>query len=160
MVPIPSFSEDKSSLDSIECKALSALSQEEKIEFGLDHKDPLANCEITVLENNKVICYRCLDEYFFDGNANKCRKREEYSTMEGCEVSYDNVHCVFCQDDKQFDFTSGKCISKDHKIDMTKLNSQMGFQYQDYNEVVEGKNEDLLDGVYDRGQESFDEDFN
>ena len=148
MVPIPELDSDSGEIKSIACKSQKDLSKEEKTQFGLDTKDVLANCEITVLEANRVICYKCQKRYFYDGAAQKCRLSSEYSTMKGCALTYDNVHCMFCQNGMQLDITSGKCISKSHKIDFSKLNSGMGPQYELENQAISDRDEQMQSQMY------------
>lgn len=162
LVPVPAFSEDSSEIESISCESQSSLSKEQQTQLGLDVKHSLDNCEVTVLENGKVVCFKCLDKFFYDGSSQKCRRRSEYSTMQGCALSYDNTHCMFCQDAFQLDITSGRCLSRNRKVDFSKLDSGMGPQYDLENQAKQQRDEQMTgqmynwDGYNDDGQNQYE----
>ena len=159
MVPVPKINSSTQEIESISCKNQTELSNDEKIQLGLNTKDVLSNCEITELENNKVVCYKCEDDYFYDGAAKKCRASIEYSTMKGCSLTFDNVHCMFCKDGMQLDITSGKCFSRRHKIDFSKLDSGMGPQYEDENSDDQNRDDQMLSQMYQAGGQSSEPEF-
>jgi hypothetical protein len=152
LVPVPKYNEEDNEIESITCESKKKLSKDQKAQLGLDIKHVLENCEITVLENNKVVCFKCMSDFFYDGAAQKCRRRKEYSTMQGCALTYDNVNCMFCQDNFQLDFSSGKCISKSEKIDFSKLDSGMGPQYQLENQDAQQREEQMNSQMYNWDQ--------
>ena len=147
-VPVPDIDPSTQEIKSIACKSQTELSNDQKVQLGLTAKDVLENCEITELEANKVVCYKCKDDYFYDGAAHKCRATIEYSTMRGCSLTFDNVHCMFCKDGLQLDITSGKCFAKNHKIDFSKLDSGMGPQYEDEHQAVQDRDEQMQSQMY------------
>ena len=157
VVPIPKLNPETSEIETIECLDLESLDKDQKTQFGLDLKDVLLNCDTTALENNKVICYKCEEEFFYDGSSQKCRRSDEYSTMENCSLTFDNVHCQFCHRDTQMDFTSGKCISKKHKIEFNKLDTGMGPQFEQENLAVNQRHQDIQGRMFDSGN-SFSDD--
>jgi hypothetical protein len=148
IVPVPELDSETGEIKNISCENQKNLSNDQKKQLGLDVKEVLKNCEITVLEGNKVICYKCHDGFFYDGASQKCRHTAEYSTMKGCSLTYDNVHCMFCQNGMQLDITSGKCISKTHKIDFSKLDSGMGPQYNLENQAYNQREEQMQSQMY------------
>lgn len=150
MIPVPEKVKETNEILSIQCLPLKSLKKPQLDDLGLDPHNSLENCEATVLENGKVLCYRCAPNHFYDAAAQLCRKTEEYSTMQGCAVTYDNVHCVFCQSAWQMDFTSGKCIGQDRLVKFKNVDSGMGPQY-------EQENKSIAEGRSEFGQKMFDD---
>ena len=148
IVPVPDLDSETGEIKDISCQPQTDLTKDQKVQLGLDIKEALKHCEITVLEGNKVICYKCHDGFFYDGASQKCRHSSQYSTMKGCALTYDNVHCMFCQNGMQLDITSGKCLSKTHKVDFSKLDSGMGPQYSLENQAYQNREEQMQSQMY------------
>ena len=107
---------------SIECKAFDEVHEELLKEMNIKDESKFDNCEATIFENKQIMCFKCADGYHYDGIHHKCRESKDFPGLEGCSVSFDNSHCVFCNSDLQMDITNGKCISKDAQIDYNSLN--------------------------------------
>ena len=142
IIPVPNMVKESNEILSIQCLSLKSLKKPQLDDLGLDQHGSLENCDATTLENGKVVCYRCSQNHFYDSAAQLCRKTKEYSTMEGCAVTYDNVHCVFCQAAWQLDYTSGKCIGQDRKVKFKNVDAGMGPQFEQENKsMAEGRTE-------------------
>lgn len=148
IVPVPVLVKETNEILSIQCLPLKSLTKPQLEELGLGHRVVLDDCEATTLEAGKVICYKCAPNHFFDAAAQKCRKTKEYSTMEGCAQTYDNVKCVLCQSAWQLDYTSGKCIGQDRLVKFKALDSGMGPQYEQEQLSVNEGNHQITDNMF------------
>ena len=141
IIPVPTIDPDTSAVTDIECLPFKSISKEQHEQLGLNIKGQLDHCMATVLQDQKVICYKCDSGFFYDGAAHKCRETSDYSTMNGCALTYDNVKCMFCNNDKQLDIISGKCLDLKNRIEFKKLDSGMGPQYEQANQAINNRDE-------------------
>jgi hypothetical protein len=133
---------------SVECTPFDDVAEEEREKFKANDKSKFDNCEATILENNSILCYKCAEDFYFDGVNQVCQDKTENQYLHGCVLSYDNVHCVLCEEGFQMDGRTSQCHPDDVKFDPSKFEndlqpgaSQDNFQMSVNSNSVEREND-------------------
>ena len=120
IVPVAEMDPKTFEILSVDCQAFESIDEETLKKFGLESEEQLENCEATIFENNQILCYKCAEEFYFDGATRVCRPSKDVPALRGCSVTYDNQHCVLCVDKFQMDLHSGRCQPDSDTIDLSK----------------------------------------
>lgn len=124
VVPEADFDPQNGEILSIECKKIEEVHADMLKYLGIKNSNQLENCEATIFENKQILCYRCSEDYFYDGAHKICRPIEQFPALKGCSLSFDMNHCIFCDSEFQMDVTTGSCVEKDFKINTTKFDNE------------------------------------
>lgn len=110
---------------SVECKAFEEVDQKKLKKMKITSKDKFDHCEATIIENQQIMCFKCEDDYYYDGMHQECKEEKHHPTLQGCSLTFDGAHCVFCDTHMQMDVTTGSCAPKDKVIDLHKFDQEM-----------------------------------
>jgi hypothetical protein len=125
---------------SIECKPFEEVHKDLLQEMKIKDQTKFDNCEATIFENKQIMCFKCGEGFYYDGVHQVCRETKKFPGMEGCALTFDNSHCVFCNSDLQMDITNGKCISKDAQIDFNSFGDNQSPGASSMNELSANSN--------------------
>lgn len=144
-IPDVELNPSNNSLSSAECKPFDQVDEAKRKKFGLHDKNKFSNCLATIFESGTILCYKCEENYYFDGKSETCKNRDSAHHLKGCVMSYDNKHCVFCQDGFQMDYRYAVCKPESHEIDyktyFKNMQQKMQEQMQEsMQEVMSGSN--------------------
>ena len=106
---------------SIECKKYEEVHEDLLEELKIKSPEKFANCEATIFENKQILCFKCSEGHYYDGMSQVCRSEKKVTGLEGCAMSFDNAHCVFCNSNLQMDVTTGTCVSRDKEIEYNQM---------------------------------------